>query len=82
MGRTPWAARVPLDPLFSGSEYDSGKAGRGPAADQGVCPTNEQRQMEGRLRFGFSSGIPETCSAILAMALPRVAVIGNDIERP
>jgi hypothetical protein len=43
VGRTPWSARVPLDPLFAlhGQELPfPKKPARGPAADQGVRPTN------------------------------------------
>jgi peptidoglycan/xylan/chitin deacetylase (PgdA/CDA1 family) len=35
VGRTPWSARVPLDPLFGVQHRPAG----GPAADQGVRPT-------------------------------------------
>jgi hypothetical protein len=42
IGRTPWSARVPLDPSFAnGSSLmeHTGKPARSPAADQGVRPT-------------------------------------------
>ena len=42
VGRTPWSARVPLDPLFPNEinlDLAAGKLARGPAADQGVRPT-------------------------------------------
>jgi hypothetical protein len=42
VGRTPWSARVPLDPLYAGTvrrlRHREGPA-RGPAADEGVRPT-------------------------------------------
>ena len=43
MGQTPWSARVPLDPLFLAKNPGPAKrkrATRGPAADEGVRPTN------------------------------------------
>ena len=36
VGRTPWSARVPLDPLFANSISEPASA---PAADPGVRPT-------------------------------------------
>jgi hypothetical protein len=41
-GRTPWSARVPLDPFFASASslmHHTGEPARGPAADQGVRPT-------------------------------------------
>jgi len=46
IGRTPWSARVPLDPFFAnGSSFmrRAGKPAKGRAADQGVRPTLEKR---------------------------------------
>jgi len=43
LGRTPRSARVPQDPLFffsRSSIYQCRQAGQGPAADQGVRPTD------------------------------------------
>ena len=42
VGRTPWSARVPLDPLFAPQNQPHvipERRARGPAADQGVRPT-------------------------------------------
>ena len=41
VGRTPWSARVPLDPLFVWNQFPAEREwpARGPAADQGVRPT-------------------------------------------
>src|SRR5437879_2074311 len=41
VGRTPWSARVPLDPLFVSKQFpaERERPARGPAADQGVRPT-------------------------------------------
>src|SRR5271156_5742480 len=41
MGRTPWSARVPLDPFFTNGNslmYLTGKPAKGPDADPGVRP--------------------------------------------
>ena len=39
VGRTPWSARVPLDPLLAGLVTNPAEADGGVAADQGVRPT-------------------------------------------
>ena len=39
VGRTPWSARVPLDPLSVAAEIRAHEPTRGSAADQGVRPT-------------------------------------------
>src|SRR6266568_4872093 len=41
VGRTPWSARVPLDPLFVWNQFpaECEWPARGPAADQGARPT-------------------------------------------
>jgi len=39
VGRTPWSARVPPDPLFPNEINWIWPPARGPAADQGVRPT-------------------------------------------
>src|SRR6266702_503439 len=41
VGRTPWSARVPPDPLFVWNQFpaERERPARGPAADQGVRPT-------------------------------------------
>src|SRR5207302_279269 len=40
VGRTPWSARVPLDPLLVRNQFPAEREwpARGPAADQGVRP--------------------------------------------
>ena len=60
MGRTPWSARVPLDPLFANEinfDLAACKPARGPAADQGVRPTiYADHTMSSRRRAGLSEG--------------------------
>ena len=44
VGRTPWSARVPLDPLPQALTNTSSRLTWASAADQGVRPTNALRE--------------------------------------
>src|SRR5438876_8459628 len=54
VGRTPWSARVPPDPLFVWNQLpaERERPARGPAADQGVRPTCTSRILIGPC-YGF-----------------------------
>src|SRR5580692_7140996 len=73
VGRTPWSARVPLDPFFgNGSSLmrHTGKPARGPAADQGVRPTLDRWASYFSLasQGGQAKACPTACFILLGAA--------------
>jgi hypothetical protein len=78
VGRTPWSARVPLDPLLAPSDQPHVTQERptgGSAADQGVRPTAELRKVSGIVVGNSRRGPEGVPTGLRAVGLPHVPAV-------